>query len=116
MKKKSIVIVVTLVAVLALALTPMAIAKSGGDKMKEQGEKMKAQGKEMESQLEKGSLDINTATMEDLQKLPGVSEETASGIMEYIKENGNITSVDQLLNVSGIDEKALMMIKPFLKF
>jgi len=109
MEKKSTVILVALLAVLALTLTPMALAKSAGDKMKEQAGKM-------ESQLEKGSLDINTATMEDLQKLPGVSEEAASGIMEYIKENGNITSADQLLNVSGIDEKTLMMIKPFLKF
>lgn len=102
MQKRRFVTVVALMAVLALALTPMAMAKSGSDKM--------------ETQLAKGSIDINTATSEELQMLPGVGEKTAGSIQEYIQKNGKITSAEQLMNINGIGEKKLMKIKPFLKF
>ena len=102
MNRRRIVTVVALMAVLALALTPAAMAKSGAEKMA--------------SQLEKGSLDINTASLEELQMLPGVGEKTAESIQTYIKENGKIASAEDLMNISGIGVKKLMNIKPFLKF
>ncbi len=52
-------------------------------------------------------LDLNTATAEELDTLPGIGPELARRILEYREEHGPFTSVEELLNVSGIGEAKL---------
>lgn len=47
-------------------------------------------------------LDLNTATADQLEELPGVGPSTASAILDYRKEHGRFRSVDELLEVRGI--------------
>ena len=47
-------------------------------------------------------LDLNTATREELMELPGVGEVTADRILDYRREHGPFSAVEELLNVSGI--------------
>lgn len=47
-------------------------------------------------------LDLNTATADQLEDLPGVGPSTASAILDYRKEHGRFRSVDELLEVRGI--------------
>jgi competence protein ComEA len=47
-------------------------------------------------------ININTATMSDLDTLSGVGPSTAKAIIEYRTKNGPFGSVDDLLNVRGI--------------
>ncbi|WP_240197598.1 ComEA family DNA-binding protein [Nonomuraea lactucae] len=47
-------------------------------------------------------LDLNAATPEQLEQLPGVGEVLAARIAEFRTTNGGFTSVDQLQQVSGI--------------
>jgi competence protein ComEA len=55
-----------------------------------------------------GSLvNINTAAAAELEALPGVGEVIAQRIVDYRTANGPFTSVDQLLDVSGIGESTL---------
>lgn len=63
-------------------------------------------------QTEGGQVNLNSATLEDLQELPGIGPAKAQAILTYREEKGSFQSVDDLLNVTGIGEKSLEKIKP----
>lgn len=52
-------------------------------------------------------LDLNTATIEQLQTLPGIGPVIAANIIAYREENGGFETVGELMNVSGIGAKKL---------
>lgn len=52
-------------------------------------------------------VDINTATSEQLQTLPGIGPVLAQRIIDYRNEYGTFDSIGELINVSGIGEKKL---------
>lgn len=56
-------------------------------------------------------LDLNTATKEQLDTLPGIGPVKAEAIIKYRAEKGPFTSVEQLKEVNGIGEKILQSIK-----
>lgn len=61
-----------------------------------------------------GKVNINTATAQQLQMLPGVGPSLATRILEYRKANGDFKSVDQLALVRGIGEKKCEALKPYI--
>ncbi len=58
-----------------------------------------------------GKVDVNTATVKELQMLPGVGKAIAERIVEYRKTNGPFESVDDLKNVKGIGKAKLDKLK-----
>lgn len=52
-------------------------------------------------------LDLNSATAEQLETLPGVGPATATAIIEHREAHGEFGSVDELLDVRGIGEAKL---------
>ena len=60
-------------------------------------------------------ININSATEEQLQQLPGIGPAYAGRIIEWRQENGAFTSKDQLLDIKGIGEKRLAKIKPHIR-
>ena len=52
-------------------------------------------------------INLNVATATDLETLPGIGEVLAQRIIEHRESNGPFTSVDELLEVSGIGEARL---------
>ena len=60
-------------------------------------------------------VDINTATMEELQTIPGIGESYAARIIEYRNAHGGFEYESDLLNVEGIGEKKLEKIKEYIR-
>lgn len=60
-------------------------------------------------------VDLNTATAEQLDTLPGVGPATASAILAYRDQHGPFSAVDDLLEVRGIGDAKLEQIRPLAK-
>lgn len=59
-------------------------------------------------------VNINTAGVEILTELPGIGEALAKRIVDYRTKNGPFSDIRDLLNVSGIGESKLDIIKDYL--
>ena len=66
------------------------------------------------SPAEKGKLNINTATAQELTMLPGIGEVLAQRIVDYRNEHGAFTSIDELLNVKDIGPVRLEKITDYI--
>jgi len=56
-------------------------------------------------------VNLNTATVTELQAVKGIGEKVAAAIVAYRGKHGAFASVDDLLNVKGIGEKKLAKIR-----
>lgn len=59
-------------------------------------------------------ININTATIEELDELPGVGEATATKILNHRDESGNFKSIEEIKNVNGIGDKKYENIKELI--
>ena len=82
----------SLVLCLALSLAPMAWAQKG-----------KAVSTE--------KVNLNTASAEQLQTLPGVGPAMAKRVLDYRAKVGKFTKIEEILNVKGFGEKRFQKIK-----
>ena len=60
------------------------------------------------------TININKATVEELQDLNGIGEAIATAIVQYRTENGNFNSIEDIKNVPGIGENKFENIKDFI--
>lgn len=61
-----------------------------------------------------GKLNLNTATEDELQTLPGIGASKARRILAYRKKNGKFARVRDLRRVKGIGYKTLKKLSPYL--
>ena len=59
-------------------------------------------------------INLNTATVKELETLPGVGTRTAERIVEYRTKKGPFKKIEELMNVQGIGEKSFLKLKPQL--
>ncbi|MCC6550045.1 MAG: helix-hairpin-helix domain-containing protein [Ignavibacteriaceae bacterium] len=73
--------------------------------------------KKKTDKLETGqTININTADLQTLCRLPGIGEKTAEKILELRNRIGTFTSLSQLLSVKGIGDKKLEQLKSYISF
>jgi competence protein ComEA len=59
-------------------------------------------------------IDLNTATIEQLQQLPGVGPSTAKAIVKFREKSGPFRRVEDLLAIRGITKLRLEKIRPYV--
>ena len=59
-------------------------------------------------------INLNTASQEELETLPGIGETKAAAIIAYRKENGDFSSIEDIQNVSGIGEATYENLKDLI--
>ena len=57
------------------------------------------------------TINVNTATVEQLQIVKGIGPKTAEAIVAYRSEHGAFKSIDELEKVKGIGDKSLEKIR-----
>ncbi|HPX50745.1 MAG TPA: helix-hairpin-helix domain-containing protein [Deltaproteobacteria bacterium] len=96
MKKYTFMVIGALIVMLSFGGMAYAAGEEGG-----MGAGQDGSGQVMEK------VDINTATVEELQSLPGMDQELAQNIIDYREANGPFGSVEELISVEGIDNEKL---------
>jgi competence protein ComEA len=61
-----------------------------------------------------GVVNVNTATAEELQLLPGIGESRAEAVIALRKERGGFKTIEELLEVEGIGEASFARLRPFV--
>ncbi len=63
---------------------------------------------------EGGKVNINTADLEGLKRIPGVGEVTAQNIIKYRESEGPFKTIEDIMNVTRIGEKTFESIKDYI--
>ncbi len=56
-------------------------------------------------------INLNSATAEQLQSIPGIGPSTAKSILDYRAKAGKFNKIEEIINVKGIGEKKFQKIK-----
>jgi competence protein ComEA len=59
-------------------------------------------------------INLNTATVTQLEALPGIGKAMAERIVEYRQKQGAFKRVEDLMNVRGVGEKSFLQLKPLV--
>ncbi len=65
--------------------------------------------------LSPNSININIASADELEKLPGIGRKTADTIIDFRNENGPFRRVEHLMLIRGISEERFVELRPYIR-
>lgn len=71
-------------------------------------------GAATQAENQSDKININTASAEDLDTLPGIGPARAADIIAYREENGSFQNIEELKNVKGIGDKSFEDLKDLI--
>ena len=66
------------------------------------------------SETSNKKIDINSASVTELQKLPRIGEKVAQRIIDFRKQHGEFKKIEEIMKVKGIGEKTFKLIKDLI--
>ena len=116
MKKAMIIIMISITAAFLFTMLGVFIGRMTKDGVVtiSSADSVRKETVEMEETISLGLININTATAEQLQELPGIGESIANEIIKYREENGPFTSKRDIMKVKGIGEKLYDQLKSMI--
>lgn len=87
---------------------------SDGQYVKIPTEEEQIEQERAKQEAEDGLLDINTASVADFCTLPGIGENKANQIVAYRDANGEFSSKEDLMKISGIKEGTYKKIETYI--
>ncbi len=90
-----------LALVLSLALGPLLVSGA-------------AQEAPAKSAATAAVVNLNAATIEQLETLPGIGPRAAQRIVEYRTKNGGFKKVEDLMKIQGIGERSFLRLRPLV--
>lgn len=60
------------------------------------------------------AVNLNAATPEQLEALPGIGPRAAQRIVEYRTKNGGFKKVEDLMKIQGIGERSFLRLRPLV--
>jgi comEA protein len=92
---------------LILSLFVIAMLAAGVPQAQTQGQSAPARDAKAPAVI----VNLNTATLDELQTLPGIGASTAARILEYRQKNGPFKKIEELMNVRGVGEKSFLKLR-----
>jgi competence ComEA-like helix-hairpin-helix protein len=99
------------ISLLLLCLALPAAASGGKTSQAKNGRSTKAAPA---ATAASGSVNVNSATAEQIALLPRVGIKAAQRIVEYRKANGNFKRIEDVMEVKGVGEKLFVSLRPHL--
>lgn len=84
------------------------------DEAKEALNEEQSSGKDLSASQKENTVNINTASKEDLMTLPGIGESRADAVIACREEKGSFTSIEEIKNVAGIGDGIFNRIKDLI--
>lgn len=93
--------------------TPLPAAVPNGEAQAEMAPAPTQEPALQEVLVEK-SIDINHASLEELDRLPGIGPALAQRIVDYREQNNGFYDIEEIVEVSGIGEKTFQKLEPYI--
>ncbi|TNJ67931.1 helix-hairpin-helix domain-containing protein [Paenibacillus hemerocallicola] len=87
---------------------------SGPGKAAEPAAAAEVQAKVADSTAQEKMIDLNRASVSELDKLPGIGPSKAKAIVEYREKQGAFRTIEELKQVKGIGDKTFDSLLPFI--